>query len=161
MATLLSAKEARNTTIFAICYNGIPEVQEMSLHEFICESAEETTTPRGVGYKMFTREVIGGIFQRVGFSETISEAEYDNLTEEEQDDYKFIGEAPVAYQLCEWKPNGRVHVIDTYETEEAVNDEWYTRTYNYDFTPDDQRDTRYWFTREEAEAELKEMLENK
>jgi hypothetical protein len=131
MTKLLSALEARNTKIFVI-ENG--EVVETTLFNHVIESAEETTSPRGVMHKMFIDEI--------DVEEFDSEDQYVGTTQR--------------YILREWQANGRSRELDRFNSEEAANDEWYTRTYNYDFTPDDQRDTRYWFTRDEAEKEMNE-----
>lgn len=66
----------------------------------------------------------------------------------------------IVFELRKWEANGRARTIDTYDTEAEAEDEKYTRTYNYDFLPDDQRDTMYFNTREEADAELKERIAN-
>src|ERR1043166_3489348 len=123
--TTLSAKQARNTKVFVInSYKN--EVEETTLFDHVAESAEKTTSPRGVEHKVFVRQ----------------------------------DEEAGTWELCRWEPNGSARVIDTYNTEEEANDEWYTRIYNCDFMPDDQRDTQYWNTPEEAEAELKERIAN-
>jgi hypothetical protein len=119
--TTISAQQARNTRIFVI-NNYKMEVEETTMYDHVRESAEETTSPRGVMPKLFVEEV-------------------DN------------GEA-IVYELRQWQPNGRARTVDTFDTEEQAQDEWYTRTYNYDFMTDDQRDTMYWLSFEEAEKEL-------
>lgn len=128
MTKTLSAQQARNTVIF-IFNNYTNKIEETTLYDHVIESAEETTSPRGVEHKMFIKEV--------------------------------EGEENFYYELREWMPNGKSRLLGTYDTEEAANDEWYTRTYNYDFMPDDQRDTMYWNTREEAEVALQERNNDK
>lgn len=125
--TKITAQQARDTKVFVI-NNYKNEVEETTLYDHVMESAEETTSPRGVMRKVFVEEV-------------------DN------------GES-IAYELRKWEAGGRARTIDTYLTEEEANDELYTRTYNYDFMTDDHRDTMYWNTREEADAELKERIKN-
>lgn len=118
-----SAQQALNTKIFVI--NGHKmEVEETTLYDHVVESAEETTSPRGVMTKLFVQE-----------------------NEEES-----------TWEVRQWEPNGRSRVVDSYSTEEEARDEWYIRTYNYDFMPDDQRDTRYWANKEEADSALQEMI---
>ena len=118
-----SAQQARNTKIFVI--NGHKmKVEETTLYDHVVESAEETTSPRGVMHKVFIQH----------------------------------NEEEVTWELRRWQPNGHSALIDSYTSEEVANDEWYTRTYNFDFIEDDQRDTRYWIDREEADAALEEMI---
>ena len=123
--TTQSAQQARNTKVFVI-NNYSNEVEETTLYDHVIESAEETTSPRGVMTKLFVQE-----------------------NEEES-----------TWEVRHWEPNGRARVIEAYTCEEEATDEWYTRIYNSDFQPDDQRDTMYFNTREEAEAELKERMAN-
>lgn len=153
MTHSLSSTEARNTKIFVI-ENG--QVVETTLFDHVCESAEETTSPRGVMHKLFVEEKTGILYKCGDTGRTITELTYDELDEEAQGNFSIEGQGIIAWELRKWEANGRVRIIDTYETEQEANDEWYTRTYNYDFLPDDQRDTQYWNTREEAEAELEE-----
>jgi hypothetical protein len=134
MTQILSAQQARETKIFVIENE---EITETTLFDHVCESAEETTSPRGVMTKLFIQE---------------------KDVEVKSDDID--GHCVQKYDLRIWESNGCARVIDTYDTEEEAQDEWYTRTYNHDFLPDDQRDTMYWNTREEAEAELNERMQN-
>lgn len=124
--TTITTQQTRNTKVFVINYKN--EVEETTLYDHVMESAEETTSPRGVMRKVFVEEVDNG--------ETI------------------------VFELRKWEANGRARTIDTYSTEEEAANELYTRTYRYDFMTDDQRDTMYWNTREEAEAELNERIAN-
>ena len=161
--TTLSAQQARDTKVFVINWHNKPEpiIEETTLFEHVCESAEKTTTPFGIGCKMFTREKMGSFYQKTGdVKKIITESAYEILFDEDREDYEYYGEGIVAWELCKWMPNGKAHVIDTYDTEEEANDEWYTRTYNCDFMPDDQRDTAYYSTEEEAKVELKERMNN-
>jgi hypothetical protein len=163
MTTTLSAQQAKETKIFVINWDNKPEpiVEETTLFEHVCESAEETTSPRGIEHKLFIREVTGGIYQLDNSDKLIDQKEYDSLAGSVQEDYTYWGEGPIAFELCEWVSGGKVRIIDTYDNEEVANDELYTRTYNYDFMPDDQRDTSFYSTEEEAEAALEERLKDK
>lgn len=156
--TTRSAQQARNTKIFVINAHTM-QVDETTLFDHVSELAEETTSPRGVMHKLFIEEKNGIVYQQIGSNKIITESEYENLFEEDCEDYQYYGEAAIAWEVRQWEPNGRSRIIETYETEEEAKDEWYTRTYNYDFIPDDQRDTRYWNTREEAAQALQEMID--
>lgn len=124
----ITAQQARNTTVFVI-NNYKNEIEEITLFDHIIESAEETTSPRGVEHKLYINE---------------GEDKEGNLV----------------WFLKEWKPGGKSHIIDKFPTEEAADEEKFQRIWKYDFMTDDQRDTMYWSTREEAEAELKERIAN-
>jgi len=151
----ISAQQARDTKVFVIENS---QIIETTLFDHVAESAEETTSPRGVMHKMFKEEVSGAIYRLIAADRIIDEIEYDALSEDDQENYEYIGETTIRWQLREWMLNGKSRLIETYETEDRVNDEWFDRTYNSDFLPDDQRDTRYWYTREDAETALDEML---
>jgi hypothetical protein len=156
MTTKITAQEARTTKIFVI-ENG--KVIETTLFDHVCESAEETTSPRGVMHKLFIDEIEEEIYGEIGTEKLIDAKEYDSLAEEDQESYNYFGSI-VKYALRKWLPNGKVQTIDVYEKSEDADDEWFDRTYKFDFQPDDQRDTSYWYTREDADAELKERLQN-
>lgn len=100
-------------------------IAETDLLSFVYDSAEETTSPRGVERKLYILEV---------------EGETENV-----------------YELRLWGPNGHgTTLIDTFDTEEEAEDEAFNRTYTYDFLTDDQRDTWYSESREDAEQYLVE-----
>jgi hypothetical protein len=155
MTTTLSAKKAQKTTIFVIENN---QVVETTMYDHVCESAEETTSPRGVMRKLFIKERSGIIYKHPETSAIIDELEYVDLDAEDQAQYEYEGETTIRWELRKWQANGRSVVVESYKTEEEANDEWYTYTYNYDYLPDDQRDTQYWNNREEAEAVVEERL---
>lgn len=131
-----TAQQARDTKIFVI-NNYTNKTEETTLYDHVMESAEKTTSPRGVERKLFIKEV-------------------DVEVKSEDID----GHCVQKFSLRKWKANGHARIIDTYDTETEAQNELYTRTYNCDFLPDDQRDTMYYMTREEAEAELKERIAN-
>lgn len=118
-----SAQQARNTPVFVISSEGT--IEETNLYDHIAESAEKTTSPRGIMYKLFIEQ------------------------DRESD----------LWQLKMWGFGGRgpAQVVETFETEEQAEDEWFARTEKYDFARDDQRDTQYFFTREEAEKHRAEL----
>jgi len=151
----LTAQEARETAIFII--NSNQEIEETNLFDHVAESAEETTSPRGIMTKLFIEGLNGILYKSRAFdNEIITEREYDKLDEEFQEEYQPIGEAVIAWELREWMPNGKSILLETYDSEEDVDNEWFDRTYKFDFLLDDQRDTMYWYTIEEAEAGLAE-----
>lgn len=103
-----------NKEIYFINMNN--EIEKTDLHSFIMESADETTTPKGVGKRLHVRENDEG-----------------------------------TYDLWTWGVNGNnPRYLETFETKKEVEDEILLMTYNR-FLADDQRDTRYYDTEEEAE----------
>lgn len=124
-----TAQQAKDTTIFVI-ENG--EVVETTIFVHVAGSARKTTSPRGVMYEMFVEEV------------EIDMDEYGDTLEENQ----------TKWALKKWSTNGRATIVELFDTEEDADDEWFRRHEAYDFVNDDQRDTRYWFTEEEALSEL-------
>jgi hypothetical protein len=126
-----SAQQARETVIFVI-ENG--KVVETTLYDHVTASAEKTTSPRGVMTKLF-------------FEEGVT-CNYNEETERDEE--------IATWSLMIWQANGRAKTLNIFVTKEEAEDEWFTRTYNHDFLPDDQRDTSYYSTAEEAEAALAE-----
>lgn len=133
-----SVKEAKETIVFVLNYKG--EIEETTLYDHVTESAEKTTSPRGVMTKLFVEET------------TITDYNYDK----EQDEDKTVW----AVKMWGIHGSGPAKVVATFETEEQANDDWYTRTYNYDFQSDDQRDTSFFLTRAEIEQHIAELYPN-
>jgi hypothetical protein len=129
--TSYSAAEAKAKNIFVIEND---EVVQTNLYDFVMESAEETTSPRGVENKLHIDEAEVDANYEIGEEEII-----DTVTE---------------YRLMEWQANGKALHLAAFEKESEAQDALFTAIYKCDFLPDDQRDTFYAFTKEEAEAEL-------
>jgi len=152
MTHTLSAQQARNTTVFIIEKG---EVVETTLYDHVMKSAEWTTTRNGNGPVLFIREQFGEFYKHEETGRLINEDTYKGLDEAEQDEYVYAHDDVVAWQLIQWINNGQNFVIiDWFKTEEDAEDALFNRIYDYDFLPDDQRDTDYWDTREEAEEAL-------
>lgn len=62
------------------------------------------------------------------------------------------------WEVRSWGVGGRgpSKLVTSHLSEDEAEDEWFTRIHDYDFMPDDQRDTEYWLTEEEAEAALED-----
>jgi hypothetical protein len=153
----ITAQQARETKIFVI-ENEI--VEETTLFDHVCESAEEVTSPRGIMHKLFIDEKTGVIYRKIDTGIAIDEKSYNFLSDEEQSEYEYYGEDTIAWELCEWVAGQKRVVLATYDNKEDADNEWFNHTYNFDFLPDDQRDTAYWHTEDEAEAELDDRLSN-
>lgn len=122
----ISAQQARDKKVFII--NDKNEVEETTLYDHVVESAEMTTSPRGIEYKLFVIEV----------EDVIDEESNEHVNK---------------FELRKWRRDGRSDLIESFDTEADAQDEWFDRTYRFDFLPDDQRDTMYFETWEQAEAE--------
>ena len=113
-------------------------------YDFIMQSAEETTSPRGVEMKLHVREKERQCSCYNEDEDTFNEncEKCDHGTE-------------LVYEVWDWGFRGQYpKKVDTFETEEEAEDFIFQRTYEYDFMRDDQRDTTYFDTKEEAEAEM-------
>lgn len=120
-----TAKQAREIKIYAIDADG---VYKTNLFDFVMESGELTTSPRGVEPKLHVRS---------------NKHSVDNYCDE-----------PV-YEVWDWGVCGQYpRKVDTFETEEEAEDFVFQRVYQFDFLKDDSRDTQYFEVEEDAEEEL-------
>jgi hypothetical protein len=69
----------------------------------------------------------------------------------------FIREKDEQFELRYWQIGGRAKVIETFATEEEAEEEWFRRTYEYDFLQSNE-DNMYYSTEEEAEADIFETI---
>lgn len=142
----MKAQHAKQTEIWAIDANGPYKTNE---YDFIMESATETTTPNGVGYADFIREVDVKIYLHPETKEELTETEAEGLP-----DTEYIGNRS-QWELRTWHRGGRSHLIDTFDNEEDAEDRlWAMRM--ADFEADDQRDTAYYMTEAEAKQAWRE-----
>lgn len=125
----LTFKHASNTPVYCIDESGV--VYERTLLEHVLASAEEVCSPRGREKKLFIQDV-------------------SEWHEDERDNNS-------AYALREWCADGKSRQIDLFDTEEEAKDEWFRRIMEYDFSRDDQRDTRYYYTFDDAELDAAQM----
>lgn len=125
-----TAQQVKDQVIFIIENN---VVEQTTLWDHIAASAREVCSPRGVMYEMFVEEVENAVYM-------------GDVVEGKK------------WALKEWKANGHAKVIDLFDTEEEADTEWFRLHEAYDFAKDDQRNTSYWNTREEAEKELTDIL---
>jgi hypothetical protein len=108
-------------------------VVETNLYDFIMASVDETTSPRGVEPRLHTRQ--------------------EGRCLRNENDFNYDENEPI--EVWTWGIRGNnPSLIDTVASFEEAEDFIFQRTYEYDFLPDDQRDTRFFYTEEEAEAEI-------
>ncbi len=115
-----------------------------NLYDFIMQSAEETTSPRGVENKLHIRE----------------KEQECSCWDEEKDTYdvkckKCYKGTELVYQVWDWGFRGQYpKLIDTFDTESEADDFILNKTYQYDFCNDDRRNTIFFDTIEEAKENL-------
>lgn len=162
----ITAKEARETNVFFIQPHyyqssffvgnkqfshpkvGDYSIEESSLYEFVMASAPETTSPDGVERKLH-------------ISEKEQQCSCWNDKDESFDPKckKCYMGTEVVYAVYEWGPSGRgKRLLTTCDTEDEACDYIFEHVYKYYFISDDQRDTRYFNSRKEAEEALSECF---
>lgn len=130
------------------------EVEETNLFDFVMESVDETTSPRGIASRLFyERETSEGYISHLNTKESISVDAFENLTEKEQFSYFFYEEAFVNFRLYTWGVNGnnRKPLGYNFDIQEEAEDFLFGAVYNDDFQGDCNRDTSYFYTKQEAE----------
>lgn len=125
---MTTAQEAKDQIIYVI-ENG--EVEATNLYDHVMASATEVTSLIGVSNQIFVEEV-----------EILEDG---------------MEEAIIKYAVKDWGRNAHnrtAKTIELFDTEEEAEDECFRLHETYDFANDDQRDTQYWSTKEEAEQAL-------
>lgn len=153
----LKVNDAKETIIYFVKNN---EVEESNLYDFVMESVDETTSPRGVAPRLFyERETMEGYVSHLNTKESISVDAFENLTDKEQFCYFFHEEAFENFRIYTWGVNGnnRKSLGYNFDTEEEAEDYLFNYVYDYDFQGDCNRSTYYHNS--EAEA-INEVLEN-
>ena len=151
MKNYTNLKIAKDTNVYVIVDN---TVVEANLHEHIMDSAEETTTPHGVDYVNYIAEVEEHIYININHKEYINEDEYNLLDKEERLDYEYFGEIVNIWELRSWIGRGSKSMLSmSYDNKEDAEQALFECHIN-DFDRDDQRDTSYYYSYEEANNEL-------
>lgn len=110
-------------------------IASSNLYDFVMQSAEETTSPRGAEMKLHIRH-----------SDYPSPRFAAHLAVPAEED---------TFEVWTWGASGRhPQLIESFDTEEEAVDFIFERIYQYDFLPDDQRNTCYFDSEEEAMSEL-------
>jgi hypothetical protein len=117
----LTAAEAEQLTVYAFNYNG--DIVETTLYDHVMESADQTTSPRGVMTKLFIDEL------------------EDNT-----------------YSLRLWRGQQWVEIEQPFDSYEQAKTARFQHIFRDDYQRDDQRDTAFFYTREEAEAEIERRI---
>lgn len=141
----LSRKISKETKIYYLVNNnGAYHIETDNEYNFIMESAEETTSPRGIEMKLHIEEIeyfCDCDKESGAFNKECRECEGTGIY--------------LTYDVYDWGCRGQDnHFVKSFETEEEAEDYIFNKTCEYDFIPDDQRDTMYFNTIDEAEIEL-------
>ena len=188
----MNIQEAQKMTIYFINSNN--EVESSSYYDFVMESVDETTTPRGVGARVFVENVE---HYESFYADEIIE---DNLHELDREDYNsqeefeqeilkkhvqglrvstgddiitnitldhFCKDGNFYYLdlfiISSWGVGGNnfkrgSHFSDMFLYEDNAYNELFKRVEQYDFFNDNTRDTRFYYSEEEALEALSEQL---
>ena len=146
-------KEDLEKTVFYLEYENKSDdilkdlkVATSSFCDFVMESIDETTTPKGVAPRNFVEELTVEETEQVWYEDLIG--------------YYELNEGENYYTLSSWGVGGNNYRKGTmyYSTEEAADLALFQSVYDYDFIPDDQRNTMYYESVEEAADALYETL---
>lgn len=126
----ISKIEAENTKTFVIEHQNVIET---NLYDFVMKSIDETTSPVGVMPRIHVRHesfsCSYGLRNRVNNNEG-------------------------KYEVWSWGVSGNnSSFIEEFETREEAENYIFQLVFKYDFISDDQRDTSYYFSIQEAESE--------
>ncbi len=131
MTTVKEAKEQ----IILIIEDG--EIVETSLYDHVMGSVDETTSPVGVMPRFHIRHQDKHCW-------------YKLLNKVRNDEGKF--------EVWTWGVRGNnPNLIEAFDTEEQAKDWLFQRVYEVDFIQDDQRNTSYYHSKDDAAKALIEM----
>lgn len=109
-------------------------IESDDLYNFVIKSTEETTSPVGVMSKLHIRH------------EDYS-CSYGKRNA--------VKNSEGLFEVWSWGATGNgQRFIESFETEDQAEDFIFQHTFEYDFLTDDQRDTTFYYTIEEAQSEL-------
>lgn len=127
----ISKIEAENTKIFVFENQSVIET---NLYDFVMLSVDETTSPVGVMPRIHVRHE--SFYCSWGLKNRVN-----------NDEGK--------YEVWTWGVSGNnSSFIEEFETREEAENYIFQLVFKYDFIFDDQRDTSYYFSIQEAESEL-------
>ena len=154
-----TANQAKETTIFYLNFNKNfchYEVTETNLYDFVMESQDVTTSPRGIEPRIFFEKNTQITYISKIDNSKIDDFEFELLEEDEQKDFDYFGEEIYEYELYTWGPVGNKKKALGYrfQTEEEAIDFIFQGVFNDDFQGECNRDTTFFFSKEEAENDI-------
>ena len=118
------------------------KIEKTSFREFVMESVDETTTPKGVAPRFFVDKLTAEENEEIWFEDLIG--------------YFEIKEGEEYFTISSWGIGGNhYHKGESfYSTHEAAELAFFQYVYDRDFLNDDQRDTTYFEEEDEARIAL-------
>jgi len=134
---MITAQEAKRKEIFVI--EGFEEIKKTNLYDFVMESAEETTSPRGIEncLHILPREL--------------------DCPNEDCDRHCEICNGTgirVIYEVRLWVAQSHSVLVEEFETREEAENQVFQTTFQIDFANDCNRRTDFYEKKEEAESEM-------
>lgn len=162
----MKLEEAKETTVFTIENN---EIVEVNLYDKMCKSLDETTTPRGVGGRLFVEEESYTIDPNDYDDQEDLESEFTSIEgadgRSSKEDFELLPDGTYElkyYVISSWGCTGNKYSRGggwdrTFLTEEAVNE----RMFEYlkvDFDADWDNSCGVYYDRDEAIQTLSEQM---
>lgn len=143
-------KDAQETTVFVLNYK--LEIEKTTYADHVLVSLDECTHPIGIMPTLDVKEIQSdGYVNKSDSYKILKEEDFDELSDEEQEGYFFSEEAITTYAVVSYRSNVRgFQVVQEFDTEEEANNDWFARIEKYDFARDDQRNTSFFYSEEEA-----------
>jgi hypothetical protein len=166
---MITVEGAKATIVFVFLDYENGEIVETTLYDHVMESVDKTTTPRGVGPRYFIEEVEIELFgddyddkdtlesyiRRMDllFMDT-GRVTIDNFDYDERRDTYYLK----YYVISTWGVRGNNYKSgdrwgSQYSTEKFAGDSLFNRVYNHDFQNDCNRNTMYFHSEDEANAD--------
>jgi hypothetical protein len=162
----ITLEQAKDTTVFYIDHKG--EIQEGILYDRMAESTDITTTPRGVGPRLFLEEK--------EYTVDINDAELEDLEDAfkveigfrkvSKEDFEEIGDGRYSlkyFVISSWGPNGNRYQKggpwDEFLTEKEAEEQLFEYL-KVDFDKDWDNSCNIYYSREEAEEVLLERMQD-
>lgn len=120
-----------NSTVYVI-ENG--SINSMTYGEYLINNGrDDTTSPNGVAARMHIREISGAQYKHIATDKMISQEDYNNLSEEQQERYAWYGELVNSYEIWSWGTGGNhpYYTGTSFETREEAELEIYSYFENY------------------------------
>jgi hypothetical protein len=160
----LTLEQAKDTTVFYIDHKG--EIQEDILYDRMAESTDITTTPRGVGPRLFLEEIICEV--DVTNTEFVDDEDVFNIEvgfrRMSKEDFEEIGDGRYSlkyFVISSWGPSGNRYQKggpwDEFLTEKEAEEQLFEYL-KIDFDKDWDNSCNIYYSREEAEEVLLERM---
>ena len=162
----LTANQAKETSVFYLNFNKDfcnYDVLETNLYDFVMESEDVTTSPRGVEPRIFYEENTQITYISKIDNSKIDNLEYEFLDNDEKKEFDYLCEEGSEFEIFTWGAlgNKKKSLGIIFQSEDQAIDFIFQGVYNSDFQGDCNRDTTYFFSHVEAENNIFEMYSEK